>query len=101
MQESLRLAMKSHTMTLAPTPIGDAHSPVQSYLLRNGGPAAVPFSLDVNPLARMTAENYGFEVTFCFEAGRATCSPGCLYSTGCRCFTGGTTLACSPGVQRQ
>ena len=83
----MRLAMKSHTMTLAPTPIGDAQSPVQSYLLRNGGPAAVPFSLDVNPLARMTAENYGFEVGFCCEAGRATNSPGCIDSTECRCVT--------------
>ena len=84
----MRLAMKSHTMTLAPTPIGDAQSPVQSYLLQNGGPAAVPFSLDVNPLARMTAENYGFEVTFSFEVGRATHSPDCLYSTGCTSFNG-------------
>ena len=80
MQESMRLAMKSHTMTLAPTPIGDAQSPAQSYLLHNGGPAPVPFLLDVNPLARMTAEKYGVEVTFCFIAGRATYSPGWIDS---------------------
>ena len=50
------------TLTFDPTPIGEASPPLHTYLLRNGGPGEVHYTLDLSALKALTAENWGFEV---------------------------------------
>lgn len=47
---------------LAPVPIGECDPPRQTYSLRNGGPAELPFSIDITPLQQLTKLCYGYEV---------------------------------------
>lgn len=44
--ERLALTPASRVLTFDPTPIGDREPPLQLYMLRNGGPGTVHFSLD-------------------------------------------------------
>ena len=48
---------------LAPVPIGERNPPRQTYCLRNGGPAELPYSIDTAPLQQLIKLNYGYEVT--------------------------------------
>ncbi len=48
---------------LAPVPIGERDPPRQTYCLRNGGPADLPYSIDTAPLQQLIKLNYGYEVT--------------------------------------
>jgi hypothetical protein len=48
--------------TFEPTPIGEAMPPLYTYLLRNGSPGNVGFTLDLSAIKRLTKENWGFEV---------------------------------------
>ena len=50
------------TLTFEPTPIGEASPPLHTYLLRNGGPGDVRYTLDLTALKKLAEESWGFEV---------------------------------------
>jgi hypothetical protein len=57
------LSLKDQPFQLAPVPIGERDPPRQTYCLRNGGPADLPYSIDTAPLQQLIKLNYGYEVT--------------------------------------
>lgn len=56
------LSLMDRPFQLAPVPIGECDPPRQTYCLRNGGPAELPFSIDIAPLQQLTKLCYGYEV---------------------------------------
>jgi len=60
--QRLLLPVSSRVYTFAPVPIGESSPPLQTYLLRNGGPGVVSYSLDLTQLHRLVEENWGYEV---------------------------------------
>ncbi|KAL6761327.1 hypothetical protein V8C86DRAFT_3023865 [Haematococcus lacustris] len=60
--QRLALTTTTRTFTFDPTPIGEEDPPRQLYLLRNGGPGPVEFTVDVAPLQRMVQEDHRFHV---------------------------------------
>jgi len=50
------------TLTFDPTPIGEASPPLHTYLMRNGGPGEVHYTLDLSALKKLAEESWGFEV---------------------------------------
>ncbi|KAK9812626.1 hypothetical protein WJX72_000839 [[Myrmecia] bisecta] len=61
-EDTVALSLKERTFTLAPVPISDSQPPLQTYTLRNGGPASLTYSIDCAPFRHMTEDNYDFEV---------------------------------------
>ncbi len=57
------LSLMDQPFQLAPVPIGERDPPRQTYCLRNGGPADLPYSIDIAPLQQLIKLNYGYEVT--------------------------------------
>lgn len=57
------LSLMDQPFQLAPVPIGERDPPRQTYCLRNGGPADLPYSIDTAPLQQLIKLNYGYEVT--------------------------------------
>lgn len=82
---------------LGAAPIGDAEPPLQTHTLRNAGPAALRYCLDVAPLRPLARDNYGFEVVRymggaplkgeAFWAGAAVAHTQCwcTYAHACAC----------------
>eukprot|EP00798_Chlamydomonas_sp_ICE-L_P020949 gene20949-27801_t len=58
----LRLLPAYRTFTFDPVPIGDQQPPLQTYLLQNGGPGEITYSLDLSPLKRVAANSWNYEV---------------------------------------
>ena len=56
------LSLMDRPFQLAPVPIGERDPPRQTYCLRNGGPAELPYVIDTAPLQQLVKLNYGFEV---------------------------------------
>ena len=62
-QTHVCLSLMDQPFQLAPVPIGERDPPRQTYCLRNGGPAELPYSIDTAPLQQLIKLNYGYEVT--------------------------------------
>ena len=60
--QRLTMLPEYSTFTFDPVPIGEPQPPIQTYLLRNGGPSPVTFQLDLRPLHTLKVENHGYEV---------------------------------------
>ncbi|GAX84981.1 hypothetical protein CEUSTIGMA_g12402.t1, partial [Chlamydomonas eustigma] len=58
----LLMTPNSRVFTFEPTPIGETMPPLYTYLLRNGSPGDVGFTLDLSAVKRLTKENWGFEI---------------------------------------
>ncbi|KAL0033550.1 hypothetical protein WJX79_003070 [Trebouxia sp. C0005] len=61
---------------LAPVPIGERNPPRQTYCLRNGGPAELPYSIDTAPLQQLIKLNYGYEILKLLESPQGVIPPG-------------------------
>lgn len=61
--QKLLLTPSQRVLTFDPTPVGESSPPLRTYLLRNGGPGAISYKLDLSSLQKAaTRENWGFHV---------------------------------------
>ncbi|DBA87452.1 TPA: hypothetical protein ACH3X1_004491 [Trebouxia sp. C0004] len=70
------LSLMDQPFQLAPVPIGERDPPRQTYCLRNGGPAELPYSIDTAPLQQLIKLNYGYEILKLLESPQGVIPPG-------------------------
>ncbi|KAL0051980.1 hypothetical protein WJX82_005745 [Trebouxia sp. C0006] len=70
------LSLMDQPFQLAPVPIGEREPPRQTYCLRNGGPADLPYSIETAPLQQLIKLNYGYEILKLLESPQGVIPPG-------------------------